>query len=87
MSFRTALSQSKVLPFAALGAAGWLGLTALQVVGTMEPLWTGASLPGQTAATGVIGVLVILVSIGLLVALVGELGEQGPSPQSWPPEQ
>ncbi|SEO67815.1 hypothetical protein SAMN04487948_104132 [Halogranum amylolyticum] len=86
MSFRTALSQSNVLPFAALGAAGWLGLTALQVVGTMQPLWGGESV-GQTAVTGLVGAIVIAVSVGLLVALLGELGERRPGPQTWPPEE
>jgi hypothetical protein len=86
MSFRTALSQSNVLSFAALGAAGWLGLTVLQVVGTMQPLWSGQS-AGQTAATGLVGALVIAVALGALVAFFGELGERNPRPQTWPPEE
>jgi hypothetical protein len=86
MSIRTALGQSNVLTFAALGAAGWLGVTVLQVVGTMQPLWSGQS-AGQTAATGLVGALVVAISLGLLVALLGELGSTGPGPQAWPPQE
>ena len=86
MSFRTALSQSNVLSFAALGAAGWLGLTALQVVGTMQPLWSGQS-ASQTAVSGLVGALVIAVALGALVAFLGELGARNPRPQTWPPEE
>lgn len=86
MSFRTAVSQSNVLPFAVLGAVGWLGLTALQIVGTMQPLW-GGEIAGQTAVAGLVGGIVIAVSIGLLVVLLGELGERRPGPQTWPPEE
>jgi hypothetical protein len=86
MSVRTAVRQSNVLSFAALGAAGWLGLTALQVVGTMQPLWEGQS-AGQTAVAGLVGALVIAISIGLLFVLLGELGHDSPRPQTWPPEQ
>lgn len=86
MSFRTAFRQSNVLLFAALGAAGWLGLTMLQIVGVMQPLWSGQS-PGQTAVTGLVGALIIATTLGVLLVLLGELGHRNPGPQTWPPEE
>jgi hypothetical protein len=86
MSFRTAVRQSNVLPVATVGAAGWLGLTVLQVVGVMDPLWGGESV-GQTATTGLVGALVIALAIGMLLVLFGELGHRNPEPQTWPPEE
>lgn len=86
MSFRTAVKQSNVLPVATVGAAAWLGLTVLQVVGTMDPLWGGESV-GQTAVTGLVGALVIALSIGMLLVFLGELGHSSPGPQTWPPEE
>ncbi|WP_336036923.1 hypothetical protein [Halobacterium yunchengense] len=86
MGMRTAIGQMGWLPLAALLVLLWTVVTAVNVVGTMQPYaGLGGEQVGQTFLGGAAGLLVLL-GFGAAVAYAyAEMGETDPAPESFPP--
>jgi hypothetical protein len=88
MGLRTALDQSKLLTFVALGAFVWLLLTLLDVAGEIDVFAAGSTdFVGFNATAGIAGIVVLAVVLGVLVALYSEITETDPAPETWPPSE
>lgn len=75
------------LPVAALLVLLWTIVTAIDVVGSMQPYsGLGGDAVGQTFLGGAVGLLVLL-GFGVAVAYAyTEMGRSEPAPESFPPE-
>lgn len=86
MTLRTALDQNPVLTAAFLLFGGWLALTAVNVVTSIDSI-TGTDWVGPTGASGLIGLGVMLVLGVGIVYLYAALAEPDPAPETFPPER
>jgi hypothetical protein len=81
MGLRTALTQSRIVTFGAIGAGIWILLTILKVYERLGPL--SSSSVGQSSVSGLIGLVVMGATLALLFVLYGELTEGEPAPDPW----
>lgn len=86
MTLRTALDQNPVLAVGFLLFGGWLALTAMNVVSSMDSVMA-IDWVGHSGISGLIGLLVMLALGVLLVYLYAELAEPDPAPETFPPER
>lgn len=86
MTLRTALDQNPVLTVVFLLFGGWLALTILNVVTSMQSA-TGTNWVGPTGASGLVGLGVMLVLGVGIVYLYAALAEPDPAPETFPPER